>query len=83
MIIGIIVNLFRWTQLAKIFHESPLTGRRLVYFFYNKLNKLQIKLLWVFINYNKVLGSIRNRKFLNLSDPLNDFFIEINKSKDL
>ena len=34
------------------------------------MNKLQIKLLWVFTNYNKMLGSIKNKKFLNLSDPL-------------
>ena len=49
--------------LPTIFKKSPL-------FIYNKLNKLQIKLLWVFTNYNKVLGSIKNKKFLNLSDPL-------------
>ena len=54
--------------LAKIFHESPLFGR----FFYNKLNNLQIKLLWVFFNIDIVLESIKNKKFLRLSAPLND-----------
>ena len=49
--------------LTTIFKKWPL-------FIYNKLNKLQIKLLWVFINSSKVLGSIKNKKFLNLSDPL-------------
>merc|ERR1712121_318202 len=49
--------------LTTIFKKCPL-------FINNKLNKLQIKLLWVFINYNKVLGSIKNKKFLNLFDPL-------------
>ena len=46
-------------------------------FFYNKLNKLQMKLLWAFTNYNKVLGSIKNEKFLNLSVPLRA--VEANK----
>ena len=50
-------------RVPTIFNKCPL-------FIYNKLNKLQIKLLWVFINYNNVLGSIKNKKFLNLSDPL-------------
>ena len=53
--------------LTTIFKKCPL-------FIYKKLNKLQIKLLWVFINYNKVLGSIKNKKFLNLSNPLKYHF---------
>ena len=57
-------------KLAKSFHDSPLSGRRVLYFFYNKLNKLQIKLLWVFVNIDIVLGSIKNKMFLQLSDPL-------------
>ena len=52
---------------------TPLIFKKCPLFIYNKLNKLQIKLLWVFINYNKVLGSIKNKKFLNLSDPLKVF----------
>ena len=48
----------------------PTNFKKCPLFIYNKLNKLQIKLLWVFINCNKVLGSIKNKKFLNLSDPL-------------
>ena len=59
------------SRVPTIFKKYPL-------FIYNELNKLQIKLLWVFINFNKVLGSIRNKKFLNLSDPLN-IFIRINE----
>ena len=49
----------------------PTIWKKARLFFYNKLNKLQIKLLWVFINSDKVLGSIKNKKFLNLSGPLN------------
>ena len=51
----------------------PLIFKKYPLFIYNKLNKHQIKLLCVFINYNKVLGSIKNKKFLNLSDPLRNF----------
>ena len=39
-------------------------------FFYNKLNKFQIKLLWVFLNIDIVLGSIKNKKLFQLYDPL-------------
>ena len=52
------------------FPGLPTNFKKCPLFIYNKLNKLQIKLLWVFINCNKVLGSIKNKKFLNLSDPL-------------
>ena len=65
-----IVGTLPW--VPTIFKKCPL-------FIYNKLNKLQIKLLWVFINYNKVLGSNKNKKFLNLSDPLILKIITINK----
>ena len=41
--------------------------------FYNKLNKFQIKLLWIFINIDIVLVSIKNKIFLQLSDPLTPF----------
>ena len=41
--------------------------------FYKKLNKLQIKLLWVFVNIDIVLGSIKDKMLLQLSDPLNIF----------
>merc|ERR1712121_273755 len=59
-----------------IFKKWPL-------FIYNKLNKLQIKLLWVFTNYNKKLGSIKNKKFLNFSDPLSNrkHYTRINETK--
>ena len=55
--------------------KVPSISNKWPLFIYNKLNKLQIKLLWVFLNYNKVLGSIKNKKFLNLSDPLTIFYV--------
>ena len=61
-----IVGILAW--VPTIFKKCPL-------FISNKLNKLQIKLLWVFTNYNKVLGSIKNKKFLKLSDPLTLYII--------
>ena len=48
---------------------TPHYLEEMSFIFYNKFNKLQIKILWVFINYNKVLGSIKNKKFLNFSRP--------------
>ena len=56
------------------FSGVPSISNKWPLFIYNKLNKLQIKLLWVFTNYNKMLGSIKNKKFLNLSDPLSLLF---------
>ena len=56
-----IVGILAWVPTN--FKKCPLI-------IYSKLNKLQIKLLWVFINSNKVLGSMKNKKILNLSDPL-------------
>ena len=70
------MNILRWKKLAQIFHDSPLSGIRVLYFFYNKLNKLQIKLLWVFFNIDIVLGSIKNKKFLRLSDPLSEITVK-------
>ena len=55
------------------FSWVPTNFEKCLLFIYNKLNKLQIKLLWVFINSKKVLGSIKNKKFQNLSDPLISF----------
>ena len=66
--IGNLVNYSRWTQVEWILQGVPTNWEMASLFFYNKLNKLQIKLLWVFINSDKVLGSIKNKKFVEVSN---------------